>query len=113
MSRDLRVENLDHLGLVAGLVDAPGIVEQVNQHVSEDAREQLSAGVIVKAMILNGLGFVSAPLHLFEDFFAGKPPEHLLGPGILPEQLNDDRWGHVLDLLYRHGLSELFVMIGR
>ncbi|MEM0978903.1 MAG: IS1634 family transposase [Cyanobacteria bacterium P01_H01_bin.58] len=112
MSSELRVANLDHLGIIAGLVDALGIVEQVNQHVSEDTREQVSAGVIVKAMILNGLGFVSAPLYLFEDFFAGKPTEHLLGPGILPEHLNDDRLGRVLDLLYRHGLSELFVMIG-
>ena len=112
MSHELRVENLDHLGIVAGLVDELGIVDQVNQHVSEDAREQVSPGVVVKAMILNGLGFVSAPLYLFEDFFAGKPTDHLLGPGILAEHLNDDRLGRVLDLLYRHGLSELFVLIG-
>ena len=71
MSHELRVENLDHLGIVAGLVDELGIVDQVNQHVSEDARERVSPGVVVKAMILNGLGFVSAPLYLFEDFFAG------------------------------------------
>ena len=97
MGHALRVENLDHLGIVAGWVDELGIVEQVNQYVAEDARERVSPGVIVKAMILNGLGFVSAPLYLFGDFFVGKPTEHLLGPGILPEHLNDDRLGRVLD----------------
>lgn len=111
ISNPLSVENLDHLGIVAGLVDALGIVEEVNQHVSEDPRERVSPGVVVKAMILNSLGFVSAPLYLFQDFFVGKATEHLFGPGIMAEHLNDDRLGRVLDLLYRHGLSELFLKI--
>jgi transposase len=62
-------------------------------------------------MILNGLGFVSAPLYLFEQFFVGKATEHLLGEGIRAEHLNDDRMGRVLDELYEVGLSELFVEI--
>jgi transposase len=62
-------------------------------------------------MILNGLGFVSAPLYLFGQFFQGKATEQLLGEGIKPEQLNDDRLGNVLDELYAGGLSELFVEI--
>jgi transposase len=48
-------------------------------------------------MILNGLGFVSAPLYLFGQFFQGKATEQLLGAGIKPEHLNDDRLGNVLD----------------
>lgn len=52
-------------------------------------------------MILNGLGFVSAPLYLFEKFFSGKAIEALLGEGITPGQLNDDRLGTVLDDLYK------------
>ncbi len=36
-------------------------------------------------MILNGLGFLSAPLYLFENFFVGKATEHLIGEGVLPE----------------------------
>ena len=62
-------------------------------------------------MILNGLGFVSAPLYLFEKFFAGIATEHLLGEGIRPEHLNDDRLGRILDKLYAAGLTELFVTI--
>jgi len=69
------------------------VVDIINEHLGEDPREQISAGVAVKAMILNGLGFVSAPLYLFEQFFKGKATEHLLGPGVSSEQLNDDRLG--------------------
>jgi transposase len=67
--------------------------------------------VVVKAMILNGLGLVSAPLYLFEQFFVGKATEHLLGEGVLPEHLNDDRLGRVLDGLAVSRLSALFVSI--
>jgi transposase len=62
-------------------------------------------------MILNGLGFVSAPLYLFGKFFVGKATEHLLGEGIEPEHLNDDRLGRVLDKLSAYGLTEIFVTI--
>lgn len=105
------MQNLDHLGIIAGLVDELEIVEQINQHLGEDPRERISPGVAVKAMILNGLGLVSAPLYLFEQFFAGKATEHLLGAGVQAEHLNDDRLGRVLDALYVSGLSQLFMVI--
>jgi transposase len=111
MNGELIVQNLDHLGIVAGLVDELEIVEQVNQRLGVDSRERVSPGVAVKAMILNGLGMVSAPLYLFEQFFVGKATEHLLGEGVLPEHLNDDRLGRVLDALYLGGLSSLFAAI--
>lgn len=93
------------------MIDEIGIVEQLNQRLGIDSREKVSIGVVVKAMLLNGLGFVSAPLYLFEQFFSGKAIEKLLGYGIKPEHLNDDRLGNVLDELYEAGLSELFLEI--
>jgi transposase len=96
---------------VAGLVDEIGIVEIINQRLGIDPREKVSTGVIVKAMLLNGLGFVSAPLYLFGQFFQGKATEQLLGEGVKPEHLNDDRLGDVLDEVYAAGLSELFLEI--
>jgi transposase len=111
LNGELIVQNLDHLGIVAGLVDELKIVEQINQHLGEDPREQISPGVAVKAMILNGLGLVSAPLYLFEQFFVGKATEHLLGAGVLAAHLNDDRLGRVLDALYLGGLSQIFMAI--
>jgi transposase len=105
----LTVENLDHLGIVAGLVDELGLVEYLNEQVGVDPRETLSIGVVVKAMILNGLGFVSAPLYLFEQFFVGKATAHLLGEGVTAAHLHDDRLGRGLDQLYQAGVSDLFV----
>lgn len=105
------VQNVDHLGIVAGLIDEIGIVGYINEKVGTDPREKVSAGIIVKAMLLNGLGFISAPLYMFERFFTGIATEHLLGEGIKAEHLNDDRLGEVLDQLHEQGLSEIFLGI--
>ncbi len=108
---EISVQNLDHLGLVAGLIDEIGIVEQINQLVGEKPGEIVSPGHAVKAMILNGLGLVSAPLYLFSQFFEGKATEHLIGEGIQPKHLNDDRLGRVLDKLYVTGTSQIFTLV--
>ncbi|MCG9890815.1 MAG: IS1634 family transposase [Thermosynechococcaceae cyanobacterium MS004] len=107
----IRVENLDHLGIAAGLIDEIGIVELLNERLGIDPREKVSTGVVIKSMLLNGLGFVSAPLYLFEEFFKGKATEQLLGTGIKAEHLNDDRLGKALDELYATGLSDLFLSV--
>jgi hypothetical protein len=57
----MKVSNLDYLGIVTGIIDEMGIVEEINTTIGRSSREKVSAGVIVKAMLLNGLGFVSAP----------------------------------------------------
>ena len=101
----MKVENLDHLGIVTGLIDEIGIVELLNEMLGTDPREKVSIGIAVKAMLLNGLGFVSAPLYLFEQFFRGKATEKLLGEGIKAENLNDDRLGKALDKLYEAGIN--------
>ncbi|MDZ8239395.1 MAG: IS1634 family transposase [Nostoc sp. ChiQUE01a] len=108
---DIRVQDIDHCGIVAGICDEMNLVEQIDKQLGTHPQEIISAGQVVKAMILNGLGFVSAPLYLFEKFFVGKATEHLLGEGIRPEHLNDDRLGRVLDKLYETGLTEVFVTV--
>ena len=75
------------------------------------ALEQVSAGHVVKALILNCLGFLTAPLYLFSQFFVGKATEHLIGEGVKPEHLNDSRIGRVLDQLYEKGLSRVFMEV--
>ncbi len=107
----MRIENLDHLGIVAGICDRIGLVEQVNERLGTSPDELVSSGQVLKAMILNGLGFLSAPMYLFSRFFEGKPTEHLLGEGIKPEHLNDDKLARVLDKLHEAGLTSLFVEI--
>ena len=110
-SAEIVVSDIDHLGLVAGIIDEIGIVSIINSLIGEQASEKVSPGQVVKAMIINGLGLVSAPLYLFSKFFEGKATEQLIGSGIKPEYLNDDRLGRVLDKLYLKGLSEIFVVI--
>jgi hypothetical protein len=75
MSR-LKIRNIDHLGIIAGIVEQMGLVEIINQEIGENSQEKISAGIVVKARILKGLGFVSAPLYLFCKFFEGKVLEH-------------------------------------
>ena len=108
---DIQIKNLDHLGIVAGIVDRIGLVEEIDRRIAKHPQQIISTGQVVKAMILNGLGFVSAPLYLFEEFFIGKATEHLLGEGIKPEHLNDDRISRALDSLSNQGLTSLFTHI--
>jgi transposase len=71
-SEAINIVNLDHLGIVAGIIDEMELVEEVNRIVGIRIKETLSPGQVMKAMILNGLGFLSAPIYLFDRFFAGK-----------------------------------------
>ncbi|CAD5915246.1 hypothetical protein NO976_00316 [Planktothrix agardhii] len=107
----IEIVNLDHLGIVAGIIDEMELVEEVNKKVGLRAKEAVSPGQVMKAMILNGLGFLSAPLYLFENFFVGKATEHLIGEGVIAEQLNDDRIGRALDKYYEVGTTNLFTAI--
>ena len=107
----IKVEDIDHLGIVAGIIDEMSLVEQINQLLGTHPQEIISAGQVVKAMIINGLGFISAPLYLFEKFFEAIATEHLLGEGIQPEHLNDDPLGIVLDKLYDARLTEIFIRV--
>jgi transposase len=113
MDSKIEVKNLDHLGLVAGIIDELGIEDLVNKALGIDKREKISAGKIVKAIILNGLGFVSKPLYLFPQFFRDKPVEHLLGEGIKAAEINDDKIGRVMDDLHKYSLEKLWTNIGR
>ena len=69
---NIRVQDLDHSGIIAGICDEMGLAQQINKRLGTHPQEIISPGQVVKAMILNGLGFVSAPLYLFEKFFVGK-----------------------------------------
>lgn len=65
--------------------------------MGEQPGEIISPGHAVKAMIINVLGLVFAPLYLFSQLFEGKTTEHLIGAEIQPKHLNDDR----LEAIYK------------
>lgn len=109
--QEIEIQNIDHLGIIAGIIDAIGLVDIINELVGQEAQEKISPGHVVKAMILNGLGFVSSPLYMFPEFFKDKPCEHLIGEGVKAEYLNDDKLGRVMDKLFIKGLTEIFLEI--
>ena len=42
----MEVANLDHLGIVAGIIDEMGIVEEINTRIGRNSREKVSAGIV-------------------------------------------------------------------
>ena len=67
-SEAINIVNLDQFGIVAGIIDEMELVEEVNTKVGIRIKETVSPGQVMKAMILNGLGFLSAPIYLFDTF---------------------------------------------
>jgi len=108
---NIEVKNLNHLGIIAGIIDEIGIVKIINEQLGIKPQEKLNNGIIVKSIILNALGFVSRPLYLFTQFFDDKATEHIFGEGIVPEDFNDDKIGRVMDKLYKFGLNKIFLAI--
>src|SRR5712691_13226665 len=69
---------LDHLGLVAGMFEELGITEVIDKATQQDPEMRIvTAGHAVKAMVLNGLGFVNQQLYLVPHFFQNKPISRL------------------------------------
>jgi transposase len=112
MNKQIKTNNLDHLGLIAGICDDLEIENIIDGMIEKDVREKVSAGQIVKAIILNGLGFLSKPLYLFPQYFQDKPVEKLLGSGIKASEINDDKIGRVMDDIYELPSQLLWTKIG-
>src|SRR5712692_395292 len=103
-------ERLDHLGVVAGVCEEIGLAAYLDRLAGE-TNHHISMGTATVAMILNGLGFSNRRLYLVPQFFANKPVEHLLGPGIEAADLNHDCLDRTLDWLYAHDPTQLFAGI--
>ncbi|MGL5336941.1 MAG: IS1634 family transposase, partial [Enterovibrio sp.] len=107
----IKIRNLDHLGLVAALCKELGIAQMIDAVLPKTPPFKVSHGDALVAMILNGLGFHSSTLHMFPQFFANKPVERLIGPGICADDLNDDVLGRCLDALFEANVSKLYQRI--
>lgn len=108
MDLDVQSYNIGHLGIVAGIFDVLKIGEVIDKVLPKQGSRNLPHSIIIKAMILNGLGFTHQRLYLFPNFFMTIPTEKLLGKDIVPSDLNDDVVGRTLDAVYRYGATELF-----
>ena len=107
-----RSQVLDHLGLVAGLFDALGIGDVLDQATHHNpAMRDLTVGEAVNAMVRNGLGFINQALYLVPRCFHNKPTYRRISPRVAPDQRNDDALGRALDTLYAYGVTALYRLI--
>src|SRR5262245_22829092 len=60
----VRVERLDHLGLLASVIKDLGLIAMIDKRLVPHEQEVITPGEAVAGMILNGLGFANRPLSL-------------------------------------------------
>jgi transposase len=112
IEKSLEIKNLDHLGLIAAQFDDLGLVELIDSMVPQDGdKRTVSLGQSIKAMVINGLGFANHTLYMMPEFFADKPVERLIGPGITAEDLNQNLFGRNLDLIHEFDVTQFFMRL--
>ena len=111
----VRVERLDHLGVVASVIKDLGLIEMIDARLLLHEQEEITAGEAVAGMILTGLGFANRPLSLTPQFFTNKPLDLLFRQGVRAEMFNRFKLGRTLDEVYAYGcdllLSELALAV--
>ena len=105
---DLKVERLDHLGIISGVIKDLGLIERIDDRIAPDPEEHITTGEAVAGMILNGLGFTQRPPSLTPQFFANKPLERLFRAGVCAEHFNRFKLGRSLDKVFAYGCDTLF-----
>jgi len=105
---DISILSIDHLGIVAGAYDSLKIADVIDVAPPKTCHHHLSHSQMLKAMVLNGLGFIERRLYLLPDSFDDIAVERLLGEGISRDHLNDDVLGRTLDAIAAYGPTELF-----
>ena len=93
----VRVERLDHLGVIASVIKDLGLIDMINARLMPDDQEVITPGEAMAGMILNGLGFANRPLSLTPQFFASKPLDLLCREGIEAAMFNRFKLGRTLD----------------
>jgi transposase len=104
----VKVEDIDHLGIVAGVIQDLGIIEMIDFRITPDAREEITTGEAIAGMIINGLGFSDRPMSLTPQFFEGKALGIFIREDITPDMLNRFKLGRSLDDVYSYGCDLLF-----
>jgi transposase len=86
---------------------------EVSDHATHQhpAMRDLPVGEAVKAMVLNGLGFVNHALSLVPRFFQNQPTQQLVSFRVAPEQRNDEARGRAWETLYASGVTALYRLI--
>ena len=106
-----KIEKIDHLGIVAGVIRELRIIETIDKLIGTDDKEIITTGEAVAGMILNGLGFTSRALSLTPQFFETKAVGRLIREKIEPKSLNRFKLGRSLDKIFDYGCEKFFSSI--
>jgi len=101
-------KRLDHLGIIATIVEELGIVDLVNARLPKLRHHILTHGDVVLALILNGLGFTHRRLYLFSAWFENKPVQRLFRKDVVATDFTDDVIGRTLDAIKEYGPELLY-----
>ena len=107
----ITTRSLDHHGIVSGTFDELEIGKVIDEVIPKYGQHKLDHSIVVKAMILNCLGFTDSRLYMYSQYFETLPIERLLGPGISASDLNDDILGRTLDAIYKADSTQLFMKL--
>jgi hypothetical protein len=58
----IRVERLDHLGVMGSMINDIGLIDRIDRRLVPDTQAMITPGDAVAGMLLNGLGFAKRPL---------------------------------------------------
>ena len=107
-SSQISGENIDHLGLVAGVIKKTKLIERIDKilPIAKEKGAKVTMGERVSAMILNALGFVDNRLYMFAEFLSNKPIKRLLGSHLSAQDFTDDSLGRCLDQIYEYGTTQ-------
>jgi transposase len=103
----VRVERLDHFGLIASVIKDVGLISMIDARLIPDKQEELTPGEAVGGMILNGLGFANRPRSLTPQFFANTPRDLLFRSGVEARLFNRFKRGRTLDEVHGYGCDRL------
>ena len=80
----------------------------IDEALPKTRDHMLPHSAVIKAMLLNGLGFNERRLYLFSRFYDNLATEQLFGLGVTPEHFNDDMLVRTLDRIYDYCSTDLF-----
>jgi len=107
-NNDYEIKNLDHLGIVSGVIKDLGIIKMIDDRLGLYEGENITAGETIAGMIINGLGFSQKPLSLVPQFFENCPLELLFRDGVTSDDFNRFKLSRVLDRAHTYGTELLF-----
>jgi hypothetical protein len=109
----VRVERLEHWGLMASVRKDLGLLDRMDRRLMPDEQERSTPGDAGAGMILHGLGFAHRPFALTPQLFAHTPRALLWRPGIEAERCNRGPLGRPLADASASGCDRLWQALAR